>query len=184
MYKLQDLGQDLSGKSSSNKLHLNNNKCTSKQTSDLQAKGIYSSTPLSCLMSSTMCVKKLDHISKGTVKNRKRTKPRSQDKIGEERNKQKNTNISGIDKGFLLYELWKKATPVPWLIDTPYIPVATLAQTREDIRSMENSKSLNITFYYGKVIQMDLTMDTTNTKDYNDYNGKGKAEKIIEKLMV
>lgn len=110
------------------------------------------------------------------------TKPRSQDKIGEERNKHIYVDISGIERPDLLYELWKKAKPVPWLKGTKFVPDCSLEQARSDIESMTRSNSLNIQFYYGKVIHMNLENTIVDIKSYNDYNGKNKAQAVIKIL--
>lgn len=91
--------------------------------------------------------------------------------------------IKGLDKAHILYVLWKQARVVPWLKNTEFVPECSLAQCQEDIGFMTASGDLDILFYYGKIIKVDLTTDEIKVKYYNKLTKRpGLAEKLIEKI--
>lgn len=97
------------------------------------------------------------------------------------------TYIGYIPKDKLMFELWKFARKSPYHYYLPNIadPKVTLDEIRNDINFMiENNREIDITTYHGKLLFINITTDTVDTKQYNMYNGTRAAENIIRKLKL
>lgn len=94
--------------------------------------------------------------------------------------------IKYLPKDKLLYELWKPARRSQYLYYCPKsVPQLTLEKAKRDINHMiENSRDLDITTYYGKLLFIDISGDYMDPFTYNLYNGRGTAEEIIKKIKI
>lgn len=99
-------------------------------------------------------------------------------------NYKNNIYIKYLPKEIILYNLWKYAKPTHYMYYCKeLIPKLSIEQTKIDIKQM--MKEFNIiylTSYYGKYLFVDLSSDYLDVSYYNIYNGRGLAEKIINRI--
>jgi hypothetical protein len=92
--------------------------------------------------------------------------------------------IKHLAKDLLLYELWKAARNSPNLYHCSEMrPTLTYEVTKSDINYMiDNNRKIDVTTYYGRMLYIDISGDYVDVLNYDIYNGRGAAQKIIDKL--
>jgi len=92
--------------------------------------------------------------------------------------------IKYLPKDLLLYELWKAARMSPnFYYCKELSPVLTPEDAKKDINHMiANNREIYLTTYYGRMLFIDITGDYVETFNYDLYNGRNSAKKIIDSL--
>lgn len=92
--------------------------------------------------------------------------------------------IKHLPKDRLLHALWMFARHSSYIRFSSVPPaVLTLTQAREDINNMiANDREIFVTTYYDRSLYVDITGDYLDEFNYDIYNGRGLAEKIINQL--
>ncbi len=92
--------------------------------------------------------------------------------------------IKYLPKDKLLYELWNGARYSPNFYYCPELkPTLTLQTVTDDINHMiNNDRDIDLTTYHGRMLFIDITNDYIDTFNYDLYNGRGSAKKIIDIL--
>jgi len=92
--------------------------------------------------------------------------------------------IKYLPKDQLLYELWKSAKNAQYMYHCQELaPVLTLEKVQRDINYMiQENRDLDLTTYYGRLIFADVTGDCLDAFTYDLYNGRGTAERIVNRL--
>lgn len=91
-------------------------------------------------------------------------------------------NIKYLPKGELLYELWKHAKPIPYFKKYPVKITLTRKRAKNDAAKMPLDTYL--TYYYGRVLFVDVTQDDLDYTTYNKLNGHNLAQKIINAMKI
>lgn len=94
--------------------------------------------------------------------------------------------IKYLPRDKILYRLWehaKKANQFHYCSNIA--PILTEQQARNDINYMlQDSRKLELTTYYGRILFIDITGDYLDTFTYNIYNGDNTAENIIRLIKL
>lgn len=92
--------------------------------------------------------------------------------------------IKYLPKDKLLYRLWEAARFSPNLYYCQeHRPILTYDIAKNDINFMiHNKRPIDLTTYYGRLLYIDITDDYTDVFNYDLYNGKGTAKKIIDSI--
>lgn len=92
--------------------------------------------------------------------------------------------IKYLPKDKLLFELWKAARISPnFYYCIKFVPTLTLDVVKNDINHMLSDKrDIELTAYYGRMLFVNITGDYMDTTEYDLYNGKYAAKKIIDDL--
>ena len=87
-------------------------------------------------------------------------------------------SLEGLDKAVVLAALYNNAKRSHGLLGLHYLPGAMGIEVAREI--IKDNKIFN--YLQGKALKVDLTGDELDTREYNEYNGEGLAEKIINSI--
>ena len=85
--------------------------------------------------------------------------------------------IDDLDEVDVLIALYNRAAQVPGLRKYPSMPLS-----RDEIKKLLDSGRLHFDFWLGRVMKISLNEGELDTNGYNNANGEGTAEEIIEEL--
>ena len=86
-------------------------------------------------------------------------------------------SIDDLDKVDVLIALYNRAAQVPGLRKYPSMPLS-----RDEVKQLVDSGRTHFDFWLGRVMKISLNAGEFDTSGYNNANGEGAAEEIIEKL--
>lgn len=92
-------------------------------------------------------------------------------------------DISHVPKDILLFELWSAARSSPYTANVKPENI-TLDKIRYDLHYIRLNNCTELTHYHGRILFVDITHDKFDTTQYNIYNGRFLAEKIIAKVKL
>lgn len=92
-------------------------------------------------------------------------------------------DITNVPKDKLLFELWSAARTSPYTINCKQQRV-TLDTIRYDLHYINLNHCTELTHYHGRILFVDITGDKFDPTQYNIYNGRFRAEKIIAKIKL
>lgn len=94
--------------------------------------------------------------------------------------------IKYLPKDKLLFELWNAARSAPnFYYCKELSPILTLLDAKRDINHMiANNRDVELTNYYGRMLFINITKDYIETTNYDLYNGRHSAKKIIDALKA
>lgn len=100
----------------------------------------------------------------------------------------KNTEILSIKlipKDMLIYNLWQAAkVSIFAKLSKDIMDIPSIQTIRQDINIMEQTKDINFTLYYGKILHINITGDTCDFSEYNAENGINLGQYVVSKLKT
>ena len=85
--------------------------------------------------------------------------------------------IDDLDKVDVLIALYNRATQVPGLRKYASLPLS-----RDEVKELIDSGRTHFDYWLGRAIKITLHPEELDTSGYNNANGEGAAEEVIEKL--